>query len=309
MEHPQTTSNISPGTAVLFLHIPKTAGTTLHRIMEQEYDPFRIYTIEGGAIEWSIDHFKSLSERRRAALRVVKGHMSFGLHEFLPQRSTYITFLRDPVERCISAYYYSKDNPLNPFHQRIKREEIDILTFLDTARWNQNLQCKMVAGIDRRDFRPVDLMRRARQLGAPPPGPELDRWSNANTLEKAKENLLRYFSFVGVSERFSEGLILLKHVFGWKFSSYASYRKSRGRPKRESLDPAILAAIEQRNEFDRALYEFGKKIFVEAIDRAGVDLAREAAVLGRGAGGKRKSVVDFGSLVIRAAASRLASLS
>src|SRR6516162_400599 len=91
--------------ALLFLHIHKTAGTTLHRIIEREYNPFYIYTIEGGRIEWSVDHLKKLPLHRRAALQVVKGHMSFGLHEYLPQPSTYITFLRDPVERCISSYY------------------------------------------------------------------------------------------------------------------------------------------------------------------------------------------------------------
>jgi hypothetical protein len=308
MEH-QGTSDRPTETAVLFLHIPKTAGTTLHRIIEGEYNPFRVFTIEGGAIEWSIDHFKRMPERRRAALQVLKGHMSFGLHEYLPQPSTYMTFLRDPVERCISAYYYSMGNPLNPFHQRIKQEKIDLPTFLDTARWNQNLQCKMLAGIDRRDYRPVDLMRSTRRPGAPPPGAEVDRWSNVSTLDNAKENLQRYFRFVGVSDRFSDGLILLKHVFGWKCSSYSTYRKSRGRPKSESLDPGILAEVEERNQFDRALYEFGKKLFVEAIDRAGLDLERETALLRDGTSRKRKSVADFGSVVIRAAASRMASLS
>src|ERR1700746_2327298 len=108
--------------ALLFLHVHKTAGTTLHRIIEQEYNPFRIYTIEGGRIEWSIDHLKKLSENRRVDLEVVKGHMSFGLHEYLLRPATYITFLRDPVERCISSYSYSKENRFNPFYQRIARE-------------------------------------------------------------------------------------------------------------------------------------------------------------------------------------------
>jgi len=303
-----TTNNISPGAAVLFLHIHKTAGTTLHRIIEREYNPFRIYTIFGGAIELSINHFKKLPERRLAALQVVKGHMSFGLHEFLPQPSTYITFLRDPVERCVSAYYYSKSNPANPFYHRINRERLDLLAFLDLARWNQNLQCKTVAGIDRTEFRPVKLLRRSLRAGAPPSEPDLDRWSNASVLEKAKENLVRHFSFVGVSDRFPEGLVLLKHLFGWSFSSYSSYRKSRGRPKTESLDPAILAAVEKRNEFDRALYDFGKSMFADAIERQDIDVEREVATIRENAIRKQKSIFDFGGVAARAVASHLASL-
>ena len=302
------TNNISPDAAILFLHIHKTAGTTLHRIIEREYNPFRIYTILGGAIEWSINHFKQLPERRRAALQVVKGHMSFGLHEFLPQPCTYITFLRDPVERCVSAYYYSKSNPANPFYHRINRERLDLLAFLDLARWNQNLQCKTIAGIDRTEFRPVKLLRRSLRPGAPPSEPELDRWSNVSVLEKAKENLVRYFSFVGVSDRYPEGLVLLKHLFGWSFSSYSSYRKSRGRPKTESLDPAILAAVEKRNEFDRALYDFGKSLFAGAIERQDIDLEREVAAIRENAIRKQESIFDFGAVAARAAASHLASL-
>src|SRR4029453_12189194 len=32
--------------ALIFLHIPKTAGTTLNRIIEWQYDPFSIFTMD-----------------------------------------------------------------------------------------------------------------------------------------------------------------------------------------------------------------------------------------------------------------------
>src|SRR5258707_12286863 len=152
-----STDSSMQGKALLFLHVHKTAGTTLHRIIEREYNPFHIYTIEGGRVEWSIDHLKKLPEWRRAALRVVKGHMSFGLHEFLPQPSTYITFLRDPVERCISSYFYSKGNRFNPFYRRINQKQLDLAAFLEIVPWNNNLHCKMIAGIVRRVYRPLAL--------------------------------------------------------------------------------------------------------------------------------------------------------
>jgi hypothetical protein len=295
--------------ALLFLHIHKTAGTTLHRIIEREYNPFQVYTIEGRMIEWSINHFKKLPQQRRAALRVVKGHMSFGLHEFLPQPSTYITFLRDPVERSISSYYYAKGNPLNPFHKRIAREKIDLPTFLDLTPWNNNLQCKALGGVDRREFRPLDLFMEMARPGAIPPDPGVDRWSSARTLQKAQENLTRYFSFIGLTERFTESLVLLKHLFGWKLSSYSSYRISRNRPKRESLDSAILAAVEKRNQFDRALYEFGKKIFDDSLDRADIDMECETEAVKAGTNVSTLMYArHVGSTVLRAAASRLTSL-
>jgi hypothetical protein len=295
--------------ALLFLHVHKTAGTTLHRIIEGEYDPFHIYTIEGARIEWSIDHLKKLPLRRRAALQVVKGHMSFGVHEQLPQPSTYITFLRDPVERCISSYYYSKGNRFNPFYKRIAAENLDLPAFLDIAPWNNNLQCKTIAGIERREFRSVDVFRRMIQPGAKPVDPNLDRWSNAETLERAKENLTRYFGFVGLTERFSHSLVLLKHLFGWKVSSYSSYRKSRNRPKTAALDRRILAIVEERNQFDRELYQFGKGMFESMLEQIPIDLDDETAVLRVGVHRNGfASARALASAAWRAAASRVVSL-
>lgn len=294
---------------LLFLHIHKTAGTTLHRIIEREYNPLRIYTIEGSRIEWSIDHFRKLSQRRREALQVVKGHMSFGLHQYLPQLSTYITFLRDPVERCISSYYYSKGNPFNPFYKRIDRESLNLPAFLEIAPWNNNLQCKTIAGIDRSEYRPVELFRRMTQLGTGTVDPSLDRWSNEAILERAKENLTRYFGFVGITEKFSQSLIALKYLFGWKLSSYSSYRKSRNRPKSDVLDSGIIAAVEERNRFDRALYGFGKKLFEDFISHSSIDFEKEQAIFRAGTSNDRfTSARNLGSSAWRAAASRLVSL-
>jgi hypothetical protein len=301
--------NSSQQQAILFLHIHKTAGTTLNRIIEREYNPFLVYTIEGKRIEWSIDHFKRLSEARRAGLRVIKGHMSFGLHEFLPQPSTYITFLRDPIERCISSYSYSKGNRFNPFYGRINKENLDLVRFLEIAPWNNNLQCKTIAGIDRRDYRPVALFREMTRSGAAAPDPSLDTGSNAETLQRAQENLRRYFGFVGLTERFTHSLVLMKHLFGWKLSSYSSYRKSRNRPKRESFDPALIAVVEERNRFDRELYEFGKVMFDDLVNRLGLDLEQEAASFQTsGERNPLSAAVDTGSIALRAAASRLVSL-
>ena len=295
--------------ALLFVHIHKTAGTTVNRILEREYNPFRIYTIEGRRIEWSIDHFKQLPESRRSGLRVVKGHMSFGLHEFLPQPSTYITFLRDPIERSISSYAYSKGNRFNPFHRRINQENLDLAQFLAITPWNNNLQCKAIAGLDRREYRPVALFQEMLQPGVKGPDPSMDRWSNPETLRRAKENLERYFAFVGLTERFTESLFLLKHLFGWKLSSFSSYRKSRNRPKRETFAAELLAEVEQRNQLDRELYEFGRKLFDDLVVRLGIDLVEGTTSLQSDAPrNKVQSMLEGGSLILRAAASRLVSL-
>src|SRR2546423_12662933 len=82
------------GEAIIFLHVPKTAGTTLNRLIEWEYDLFEMYSVDPVFFNWSAAHLRKLAQERLRKIRVFKGHMSFGLHEILPQPATYITVLR-----------------------------------------------------------------------------------------------------------------------------------------------------------------------------------------------------------------------
>src|ERR1041385_6430600 len=92
--------------AVIFLHVPKTAGTTLNRLIEWEYPLFEMYSVDPVLFRWSASHLWRLPQRRLKRTRMFKGHMLFGLHEILPQPATYITVLRYPIERVISAFYF-----------------------------------------------------------------------------------------------------------------------------------------------------------------------------------------------------------
>src|SRR5207245_9220276 len=92
--------------ALIFLHIPKTAGTTLNRIIEWQYGPFAIFTMDPYRIRATPERLKRLPERRRRRLQVVRGHMFYGLHESLPQGASYFTMLGDPVARALSTYYF-----------------------------------------------------------------------------------------------------------------------------------------------------------------------------------------------------------
>lgn len=85
--------------SLIFLHIAKASGSTLHRIIERQYPAEVIYSIDGLNVAESTNKFKNLSREQRQKIKVLKGHMSFGLHEYLPRPSTYITMLREPVER------------------------------------------------------------------------------------------------------------------------------------------------------------------------------------------------------------------
>ncbi len=231
--------------ALIFLHIPKTAGTTLNRIIEWQYSPFAIFTMDPYRIRATPERLKRLPEGRRRRLRVVRGHLFYGIHECLPQGATYITMLRDPVPRALSAYYFILRRPLHPLHWKLKRERLRVEDCLRLFPQRHNLQCRLIAGV--KDTAIAD----------------------ERLLDIAKENLTRSFSVVGISERFDESLMLIATTFDWEIPLYKNCKVSKARPQ---IDPGTVEMIRDHNRLDVELYEFGKGLFEESLQK------KEAAV-------------------------------
>ena len=231
--------------ALIFLHIPKTAGTTLNRIIERQYSPFAIFTIDPYRVRATSERLKRIPERRRRRLRVVRGHLFYGIHEFLPQGATYITMLRDPVARVLSAYYFVLRRPLHPLHRKLKRERLSVEDCLRLFPYRQNTQCRFIAGV------------------------EDSATGDERLLDIAKENLTKSFSVVGISERFEESLMLMAKTFDWEIPFYENCKVSKTRPQ---IDPGAVEMIRDHNRLDLELYEFGKGLFEENLQK------KEAAV-------------------------------
>ena len=233
------------GEALIFLHIPKTAGTTLNRIIEWQYSPLSIFTMDPYRIRATPERLRKLSEQRRRRLRVVRGHLYYGVHEFLPQGATYMTMLREPVARFLSSYYFIQRRPLHPMHRKVTTERIGVEDFIRLTPHRQNLQCSLIAGIKN------------------------DGTCDERTLDKAKKNLADSFSAVGICERFEESLVLFAEIFGWQVPFYENRKVSKNRSR---VEPAAVAMIREHNRLDLELYEFGKQLFEESLRK------REAAV-------------------------------
>lgn len=224
--------------ALIFLHIPKTAGTTLNRIIEWQYSPTAIFSVDSLRIRATVRRFKTFSEQRRRRYRVVRGHLHYGIHEFLPQGATYITVLREPVARLLSSYHFILRRPLHPLHRKLKKERLAVEDLILLTPQRQNLQCRFISGIGTNDL------------------------CDERALDLAKENLTRSFRVVGLSERFQESLALMMTAFGWKVPFYQNRKVSKIRP---SVEPNVIDAIRENNRLDLELYDFGKKLFEEKL--------------------------------------------
>ncbi len=224
--------------ALIFLHIPKTAGTTLNRIIDWQYNPVSIFTVDPHRIRATVARFKTFSEQRRRRFRVVRGHLLYGIHEFLPQGATYITMLREPVARLLSTYRFILRRPLHPLHRKLKTGRLTVEDLIRMTPHRQNLQCRFISGIG--------------------PGGICDE----RVLDAAKENLTRSFRVVGLCERFQESLWLMMASFGWDVPFYENRKVAKIRP---SIEPNVINAIREHNRLDFELYDFAKELFEENL--------------------------------------------
>jgi hypothetical protein len=231
---------------IIFIHIPKTAGSTLLRIMEREYGDAMFHV--GPSEPVTIDRLLSLPPDRLARLRAVAGHLPFGLHELLDRPATYVTLLRDPVERIVSHFAYSARTPASPLHAQVEAAGHDLARYVSeapAAAYFNNGQTRLLGATDPRTSAPA----------------------TQDTLVRAKENLSRYFSVIGTTERFDESLRLMADAFGWSMPPYRREKVSQNRPERVTKEQ--VRAIIERNELDAELYTFAAERLSSAVSSRG----------------------------------------
>jgi Galactose-3-O-sulfotransferase len=257
------TSSQQAAPILIFLHIPKTAGTTLKVILLEQYGrPGMVF------VRASADKFKEIADSTHDGVKVISGHMAFGVHERLQQACTYVTLLRNPVDRVISHYYHVLRGRQHPLHEYVTSRAMSLEDYASSgiSREIENGQTRLLAGEDH-------LGQGLPQTGMPVPR------CSGEMLEQAKANLGRHFSAVGLVERFDEALILLKRRFGWTMPFYLRSNVGQNLPNdiRERAGRGALRAIERHNELDLELYRDAKERFAELVAQEPVSFARELA--------------------------------
>lgn len=260
---------------LLYLHIPKAGGTTLSscirdqlgtaeqtRSEEHPDKPGRclfhygIYYYPGGYSENPEPRIAPYLRRAlaRKDLRAVTGHFWFGIHKYIPGRWAYTTILRDPVERTVSLYSRMAEQT-SAHNAPYAGASLENFVRNPPPRAADNDQTRRIAG------------------GEPEPGQ-----CTRAMLDRAKDNLRRHFQVVGVTERFDETLMLLKHEFGWtKSLRYYPGNQTRKRLATSSLGADSMDTIRARNEMDLELHQFAHVLLDEAVEARGPAFRGELA--------------------------------
>ncbi|WP_448602910.1 sulfotransferase family 2 domain-containing protein [Thermoleptolyngbya sp.] len=239
-----------------YIHIPKTAGSTLTAIIDAQFDvrqiapgPYKLPALDPAAQGRTPAELRQLLTR----YRFIRGHFSHHLIRQFLTRPVYLTVLRDPVDRVISLYEFLRRTAERgivetPEHEILLRAAVehDLLGFVQhpdpiVQQRTSNFQTRQLAIWD---------------------GDEATL-SMGDALQSACASVDR-FAWVGVMEQFQASVQLLNYRFGWyPAADYQSLRVVTRRSRREGLSPAVIEAIAQQNALDQALYDHAKTRFAK----------------------------------------------
>ena len=229
----------------LFIHMPKSGGNTFQSIISKQ----KQYNSDTCIWRYCEAHNLTTEEQKRIEL-VCCGHIPFGYHNNLPQTNfNYIAFLRHPVERLISFFYYLRSENNGGIEVRDMFSKMTLFDYVSNEKFNRsedifpgswvcatvNSQTRMLAGTMEDDF------------------------------ETAKNNLEKYFSIVGITERFDETLRVVEKKLGWEINGYEKINVTPNKPVLEEIPNEIIEIIKSKNEKDIALYEYANHLLDEQL--------------------------------------------
>lgn len=125
---------------IISVHIPKTAGSTFRRVIGQTYKPEEIVDYAPN-IDRDNNELNTIVQNS-SNIKVIHGHFHGKLFDTLFPNAQKIAWVRHPVMRLISHYYYFKSIP--------EATDLDIraMSLVDFAEQNRNLISKYISNLD-----------------------------------------------------------------------------------------------------------------------------------------------------------------
>ena len=222
---------------VLFMHIPKTAGTAFREAIIGNYKTSQVAYLYPDPPGFLPCDLGSLPLEQRARFRLVLGHYHYGVHQFLPQKSTYVSIVRDPVRRVISHFLYLDESPegTGSASPALLAEMLERRTIVNL----DNLMVRCFSGVVKGDVPPGDV--------------------NRGVYELAVHNLRTSFKYVGFQECADEAYATMQAQFGWNRRA-ALEVVNRGGSGDERFE-SVRKIIEHSNRWDCQLYAEIRRLF------------------------------------------------
>jgi len=238
---------------VRFLHIPKTAGSTLIAILDRQYRGAGHFSFFDGHASY-IRRYQALSEENKRNLVLFTGHAPIctGIKE--ADDATIITLLRDPLSRVKSFCQHVSEGKSPYLKKEFPPGSFTLDHFLESGnRELSNLQTKM-------------LIKKGR-IASPA---LVDSMPLSEARDMALENLFGKVSFFGLQEYFDESLIVFASALNWGMPSYTPLNKKHSfgsiRFEKRHIERILALNAIDVEVYDAARERFSKLLSSDKFD-------------------------------------------
>ncbi len=222
---------------VVFLHVPKTGGTTMNFILNHIYKMKFLWLRNDIILKQSnstineIDIFHRIPPEKRIKFKAFAGHKISPLIDQLPSHFKKLMLVRNPYEQIPSLYFH---------HQRNKSDspaykEVSSYATLDDfvkseSKYYPNPQVKSLFFDDLEILKNQDLMK-----------------------EKIATLVADKIDICGTTEQFEDFLAIVSYELNWGRFSYQIKNQKPG--TKSTVPEKLKVEITQRNGLDIFLYE------------------------------------------------------
>lgn len=244
---------------LVFLHVPKCGGTTLHHLLEAWY----------GKSQMHDERFNGLYRREAADLAsksVFSGHFDFYSTCLIPGPLVRISFLRDPLERLVSLYNFHRAHS----EKAVRESRLKLLQWaheFDIDEYFMHPEVRAHHAIHNSIVRHFSNIP---QVGLQLNRPELVAVSIEEMFQQACRNL-EEFAFIGFMDRYEADLAALADVLGMPRPGEVAHRQvlddlmetdpSMRKVAKQKPSEATMAAMTDLVTFDRDFYAYARSRF------------------------------------------------
>lgn len=219
--------------SIFFMHIPKTAGTSVIRVIGNNLSLSDYLAMQRIRELYSATCY--IDQELLFRTKVICGHIPLSLSSFQKEPVLKLTFLREPISLALSTFnHYKKTKQIDP--------DVRLLEFLESNQSDvlANIQTRWIAeynipAIDDRRMRTKPL--------------------ESGILEKAICNLDQ-FNFIGIVENSLTSMKFLSHMLGYDFLDMPILNQG---DYSQSIDQKSLEILVELNKFDKIIYDIGRQ--------------------------------------------------
>jgi hypothetical protein len=233
-----------------FLHLPKTAGSSLRDMLRLRFAERDIFPIE---------RVQVLQQTPKAEIQKYKlfcGHFDYQFVYLFPVKPNIITVLRDPVERVLSNYSFWRENYLS-------KGEVVTINGVEVVEMVPEEVMLPLEDFIESDYPQIwdevnnsQAARLAHSLG----------WRRENQVSedelwKTASQNLDTIDAVGTVENFSTFLEVMCSRFSWvNFEESIRTNVTKNRVRSGDIDPNTIQRIKEKNQIDVALHAQASEI-------------------------------------------------